>query len=246
MELATKRDLGHRGRKDIYEYVESHGDATKREVRAALGMEAREFGHHLTILERDGVITETDDGHLRIAYEEVDEAEHEADGVSFTIRQARQADITGIVGVMRSAIDDGTYVVAENVADMIDHEEVLLRHNEVQSRMFFVACVDEDVVGWVHLAHSEVEKLRHTAELTVGVLEDYRGHGIGSHLLARGLEWAEKQGYEKIYNSVPATNDTAIAFLEGHGWEIEARREDHYKIGEEYVDEVMMGVRLDE
>jgi L-amino acid N-acyltransferase YncA len=245
MELSGKQDLGHRGRKDIYEYVESHGDARKREIRAALGMDAREFGHHVNILRRDGILTETEEGHLQIAYAETDEEEYESGDVTFSIRQARQADITGIVGVMREAIDEGTYVVAESVADMIDHEEVLLRHNEVESRMFFVACVDEDVVGWVHLAHPEMEKLSHTAELTVGVLDGYRGHGIGSKLLERGLDWAREQGYEKIYNSAPSTNKTAIQFLEDHGWEIEARREDHYKIDGEYVDEVMMGVRLE-
>ncbi|MFB6176370.1 MAG: N-acetyltransferase family protein [Halobaculum sp.] len=243
MEPPVEQELDHRGRKDIYEYVESHGDVREREVRAALGMDAREFGHHVNILKRDGILTETETGHLQIAYADTDETEHESADLTYTIRQARQSDITGLVGVMREAIDE-EYVVAESVADMLDHEEVLLRRNEVESRMFFVACVEDDVVGWVHLEHPEMEKLRHTAELTVGVLDGYRGHGIGRSLLERGLNWGREQGYEKVYNSVPSTNERAIGFLEGHGWEIEARRADHYKIGEEYVDEVMMGIRL--
>ena len=243
MEPPVGRELDHRGRKDIYEYVESHGDVREREVRATLGMDAREFGHHVNILKRDGILTETEDGHLQIAHADTDETEHDSGDLTYTIRQARQSDITGLVGVMREAIDE-EYVVAESVADMLDHEEVLLRRNEVESRMFFVACVDDDVVGWVHLEHPEMEKLRHTAELTVGVLDGYRGHGIGRSLLDRGLDWGRGQGYEKVYNSVPSTNDGAIGFLEDHGWEIEARREDHYKIGDGYVDEVMMGITL--
>lgn len=243
MEPPVERELEHRGRKDIYEYVESHGNVREREVRATLGMDPREFGHHVNILKRDGILAETEDGHLQVAYAETDETEHEADELTYTIRQARQADITGLIGVMREAIDE-EYVVAESVADMIDHEEVLLRRNEVESRMFFVACVEDDVVGWVHLEHPEVEKLRHTAELTVGVLDGYRGHDIGRNLLDRGLDWGREQGYEKVYNSVPSTNERAIGFLEDQNWEIEARREDHYKIGDDYVDEVMMGIRL--
>ncbi|MFB6084078.1 MAG: N-acetyltransferase family protein [Halorientalis sp.] len=244
MELTEQLDFGHRGRRDVYEYVESHGDVSQEAAREALNMEPREFGHHVAILKRDGILTVTDEGHLQIAYDEGAQEEYEEDDVEYTIRQARQADMSGIVGVMRSAIDAGTYVVAESVADMIDHEEVLLRHNELESRMFFVACVDGDVVGWVHLEHPEMDKLSHTAELTVGVLEAYRGHGIGSHLLQRGLEWAAQQGYERIYNSVPSTNETAIEFLKGHGWEEEARRRDHYKMDGEYVDEVMMEIDL--
>ena len=104
--------------------------------------------------------------------------------------------------------------------------------------MFFVATVDDDVVGWVHIKHPESEKLSHTAELTVGVLEKYRGYGIGSHLLERGVDWGATQGFEKIYNSVPATNDDAIAFLEAHDWEVEAVRAD------QYVDETMLARQL--
>jgi L-amino acid N-acyltransferase YncA len=244
MELTEELDFGHRGRKDIYEYVESHGDVRSNHAREALNMEPREFGHHVAILKRDGILEETDAGHLRIAYDEAAEEEYEEDDIEFTIRQARQEDITGLVGAMRAAIDNGTYIVAESIADMVDHEQVLLRHNELESRIFFVACVEDDVVGWVHLAHPEMEKLSHTAELTVGVLEEYRGHGIGSHLLQRGLEWAGAQGYEKIYNSVPSTNEGAIEFLKEHGWDEAARREDHYKLDGEYIDEVMMEIDI--
>jgi ribosomal protein S18 acetylase RimI-like enzyme/ActR/RegA family two-component response regulator len=145
---------------------------------------------------------------------------------------------------IRQVVQNKTYVDAETVADIVDNEGVLLRHNEIESRMFFVATVEDEVVGWVHIKHPELEKLTHTAELTLGVLEEHRGRGIGGHLLERGLEWAGSRGYEKIYNSVPASNDDAISFLEAHGWEIEATREDHYKLGDDYVDEVMMDVRL--
>ena len=243
MELSEELSFGHDDRKRIYEYVERHGSADPEAVREALHLGRRGFRHHVAILKRDRRI-EAVDGTLRIAFEHGESEEHRADGVEFLIRQARQEDLSGLVGAIRRVAGEKTYIVAETVADLIDHEEVLLRHNEIESRMFFVATVGEEVVGWVHLHAPELSKLAHTAELTVGVLEEYRGHGIGSHLLARGLEWAGANGYEKIYQSVPSTNEDAIAFLETHGWEVEAVREDHYKIDGSYVDEVMMAVTL--
>lgn len=244
MELTESLDFSHDGRRDLYEFVERHGDVEPGQARESLRMDEREFGHHVAILKRDGILQETADGHLRIAYDEAAEEEYTEEGVEYVIRQARQEDITGLVGAMRAAVEPGRYVVAESVADIVDHEEVLLRHNELESRIFFVACIDGEVVGWVHIDHPEMEKLRHTAELTLGVLEEYRGHGIGSHLMQRGLEWAASQGYEKIYNSIPSSNDAALAFLREHGWEEEARREDHYKLDSEYADEVMMEIDL--
>jgi ribosomal protein S18 acetylase RimI-like enzyme len=206
-------------------------------------MGERAFGHHAAILRRDGVLEEAD-GKLRIAFEAGTEEEFEAEDVEFAIRQAREEDLTGLVGAIRQAIGGGAYVDAETVADVVDSEGVLLRHNELESRIFFVATVDGEVVGWVHLKHPESEKLTHTAELTVGVLEEYRGNSIGSHLLERGLEWAQSEGFERIYNSIPSTNQKAIEFLEGRGWEVEAVREGHYKLDGEYIDEVMMAREL--
>jgi len=243
MEGLEKPSFDHKDRRDIYEYVERNGAMGPDEVLKALGLEPRPFGHHVAILKRDKIIEERD-GRLRIAYEAGAEEEYDTEDVSFTIRQAREEDLTGLVGAIRQAIGGGGYVRAETVADVVDNEGVLLRHNEIESRIFFVATVDSEVVGWVHLRHVDLAKLSHTAQLTVGVLEEYRGHGIGSHLLERGLEWAKQHGFEKIENALPATNEKAIEFLEDRGFEVEAVREDHYKLDGSYVDEVMMATKL--
>lgn len=241
MQFSDDLEFTHRDRKDVYEYVERYGSVDHEKARAALNMEPTAFGHHVAILKRDGIIMEHE-GRLSVSFESGEEEEFSDGDVEFVIRQAREDNLTGLVGAIRKAIDDRTYIVAENIADIVDHENVLLRHNDLESRVFFVATVNDDVVGWVHLTSPEIEKLSHTAELTVGVLEDYRDHGIGSHLLHRGLEWAKENRFEKVYNSVPSTNEEAIAFLEAHGWETEAVREKHYKIDDEFIDEVMMAV----
>lgn len=244
--MATSQDLkfDHDDRKDIYEYLERNGAADADSVRDDLGIDPRGFRHHVAILKRDGYVEEVDD-RLRVTIEAGEEEEFHDQAVDFTIRPAREADLTGLVGAIRQVAEDKTYIEAEEVADVIDHEDMLLRHDEIESRMFFVACVNDEVVGWVHLRAPELEKLSHTAELTVGVLEEYRGHGIGGHLLQRGLEWAASNGKERIYQSVPATNEEAISFLEAHGWETEAVRSDHYLLDGEYIDEVMMEVSLE-
>ncbi|SEV86679.1 bifunctional helix-turn-helix transcriptional regulator/GNAT family N-acetyltransferase [Natrinema salifodinae] len=236
-------EFGHEDRRRIYEYVERQGAADPDETRDRLGVDPSGFRHHVAILKRDGRIEE-EGGKLRVTLDAGAEEEYVSEDLEFHIRPARQEDLTGIVGAIRQVAEEKTYIEAETVADEIDHEEALLRHNELESRMFFVATVEDEVVGWVHLHAPELEKLSHTAELTVGVLEEYRGHGVGSHLLSRGLEWAGSNGYEKVYQSVPSTNEDAIAFLEEHNWETEAIREDHYKLNGHYVDEVMMAVEL--
>lgn len=243
MEFAEELQFGHDDRKRIYEYVERRGTVPQDDARDALSIDPGGFRHHVAILRRDGYLEEVDET-LRVALEAGEKEEFNTQSVEFAIRPARQEDLGGIVGAIRQVAEEKTYIVAESVADEIDHQSALLRHNDLESRVFFVATVGEEVVGWVHLHAPELDKLSHTAELTVGVLEGYRRKGIGSHLLERGLEWAATNGYEKVYQSVPSTNELAIEFLNGHGWETEAVRENHYKLGGKYVDEVMMAVEL--
>lgn len=239
MQLTDDLEFGHVGRADIYEYVEAHGTVDPATLRRALDMDETSFGHHVAIMKRDGILTETDDG-IQIAFEPGRTDTYTVDGVEYVVRRAREEDLTGLVGAIRAAIGEKNYVVAETMADVLDHQNVLLRHNALESRMFFVATVDGEVIGWVHLNRPEMEKLGHTAELTVGVLEAYRGLGVGSRLLDRGTRWAAANGIAKLYNSIPSTNQAAIDWLGDHGWEIEAVRADHYKLGGEYLDEVMM------
>lgn len=243
MQPTRPLQFGHDDRQEIYQFVEQRGVVEHSEIAVGLDLDPTAIRHHVAILKRDGLL-EADDGTLRVGLEVGSVEEREADGVPYQIRAARQEDLGGIIGVIREVVAAGTYVEAESVAQLIDHEEVLLRFNEHGSRMFFVATVEDDVVGWVHIAGSTLEKLDHTAKLTTGIIEAYRNHGIGSHLLSRGLEWASSRGFARVYQSVPATNERAIAFLESHGWSIEAIREDHYRIDGEDIDEVMLAMSL--
>lgn len=244
MAKRSRLEFDHEDRRRIYTYVERHGAVKQDRIANAVDIDETAVRHHVAILRRDGLLEEVE-GTLRINVERATgEQTVSSDGIAYTIRAARQEDLSGIVGAIRQVVSAGSYVEAESVAELLDHEEVLLRFNDIESRMFFVATVDDAVIGWVHLRGSELEKLGHTATLTVGVLDEYRGRGIGGDLLRRGLEWASAEGYERIYQSVPATNESAITFLEHHGWSVEAIREGHYRIDGAPVDEVMMATEV--
>jgi ribosomal protein S18 acetylase RimI-like enzyme len=244
MEALTRPEFETDARKRIYAYVERHGIVDVDDVADHVDVADEEFTHHLAMLKRDGYLEERE-GTLRVELDVGEPDRYESDGIAFTVRPATQTDLSGILGVMRHVAEEERYIVAQTVAELVDYEGALVRHSTVESRVFFVATVDDDVVGWLHFDVPELEKLRHTAELTVGVLEEYRRRGIGSRLMDHGLDWATAAGYRKVYNSLPATNRSAIQFLVDHGWETEAIRRDHYRLGDEFVDEVMMAIGLD-
>ena len=258
-------DDGLRGR--LYEYVERNGAVTpavlRNEVRVEEGpaqskparsalptkrvrLPVSEFEAQVEALIEAGYLEEQD-GKLRVAWEaETDELDTEDGRV--TIRPARQEDMDGIVEVIGQVTAAETYIRAETVVEALGRESALLRYEDNQ-RTFFVATDEvrgsDDVVGWVHIDALGGEKRSHTAELTVGVVEGRRRQGIGKALLDHALDWATEAGYRKIYQTLPATNEAAIVFLEGEQWEQEATHREHYRIGDEYVDEVLLATWLE-
>ena len=251
----------------IYHHVETSGSATVEEVRDEVRIDspsgskparsgttepqvrvpAKEFHTSVAALVDAGLLVQSE-GELHLAFDDGVDSYEETD-LSYQIRQAHQSDWRGIETAIREVADEGASVSAERVAADIGDEGALLRHNDRRSRMFYVATVsggenDGEIAGWVHLDAPELDKLRHTAELTVGVRGPYREHGIGGRLLERAMDWAEETGYNKVYQSLPTTNETAIELLKSYGWETEAVRADHYLVGDEFVDEVMMARKL--
>jgi len=254
-------------RRRIYEYVEREGAVDPERVRqnvlvktessskparsgAALSrsvtMEPEAFRHHVSILKRDGYLEERD-GKLRAAIPvDADVETVDLDGVEAEVRPARQEDITGVVGVIRAVADEADHAVAARLAEQLGRDDVLLRHNDEESRVFFVATVEGDAVGWLHVEALKYPRMDHTAELTIGVLEEYRGTGLGTALMSCGLDWARERGYLKVYQNLPATNERAVDFLHENGWTEEYRREGHYLLDGEFVDEVGLAVWVDD
>lgn len=239
METSERPTFESDAAEEIYRYVERHGTAARHRVREVTSLSADEFRDELDRLESRGYL-EDDGGTLQVALDVGSVETYSINDLEYAIRPAKQTDFEGLVETIRDVTAEETYVVAESIAEQLLYEDTINRHNTVQSRVFFVATVDGDVVGWSHLDLPQLDKLQSTAQLTVGVRKSYQGRGIGSRLMQRALDWAEANGYRKVYNSVPTTNDEAIAFLEERGWETEGIRKEHYTIDDRHVDEVML------
>lgn len=241
MRATEKPTFEKNAHRRLYRYIERHGAIDPEAAQKQVNLDVERFQRVVSSLKQAGCLREVD-GALRVALDGGVDHTYSEDGIEYRIRPARQEDFSGIVKIMRQITTENTYVVAESIAEQLLYEDTVIRHNDAQSRLFFVATVDGTVVGWTHIDTSPLEKLRHTARQTVGVLEIFRGYGIGARLMNHGLNWAADRDIKKVYNSLPATNQNAIGFLETFGWEREARRRDTYRIDGDFVDEVLMAV----
>ena len=128
-----------------------------------------------------------------------------------------------------------------SVADERRYLRALRRHPDAA---VFVAEEDGEIVGRLSVARDPHQASRHVADLGLMVADGHRRRGIGRALLEQAVAWARKAGVRKLELHVFPWNEPAIHLYEQFGFEREGLRKDHYRRGGEYVDAILMALRL--
>ena len=106
----------------------------------------------------------------------------------------------------------------------------------------FVAVADGEVVGSIHLDDSG----HGYAEIGMAVVREWRGRGVGSALLAAGIEWARSRGLHKLSLGVFPHNAAGIALYRKFGFVEEGRRIKQFRRQSgELWDSIEMGLLLE-
>ena len=169
------------------------------------------------------------------------------DGRRFAIRSATRADAGKLLDHSR------TMISAEPERHVTEREEfdwtveAVTRFCEAgashESSLWVLALEGDEVIGEASLRGSRRAKLRHVSELGVGVRADRRRRGVARALLGVLLDAARAApGLRKVTLRVFADNAPALALYESLGFVIEARRKEQVRIGDEYVDDLLMAL----
>jgi RimJ/RimL family protein N-acetyltransferase len=104
-----------------------------------------------------------------------------------------------------------------------------------------VAIAAGEIVGSLHVGKSPFG----FGEIGMFVARDWRGHGVGSALVAAAVEWGRENGLHKLSLSVFPHNDAAIGLYRKHGFVEEGRRVKHIRRANgELWDLIDMGLHL--
>jgi RimJ/RimL family protein N-acetyltransferase len=105
----------------------------------------------------------------------------------------------------------------------------------------FLAEVEGRIVGSLHIEPSH----HGFGEIGMAVARDWRGRGVGSALLAAGIDWARERGLHKLSLTVFPHNAAAIALYRKFGFVEEGRLVKQYRRQSgELWDGIAMGLLL--
>lgn len=111
--------------------------------------------------------------------------------------------------------------------------------------LFLVVREGGELLGYLFVVPRTAAKLRHTADLNMGLRAEARGRGLGGALCTAALSRLRRdQIIEIVYLMVRADNVPALRLYKNHGFEELALLEQDTKIAERYYDGVLMRLRF--
>ncbi|MBB6283755.1 GNAT family N-acetyltransferase [Geobacillus subterraneus] len=108
------------------------------------------------------------------------------------------------------------------------------------NKTIFVAEMENKLVGFLAVIGGDVKRNRHSANVVLGVLEDYQGQGIATKLFHEAFEWAKEVGISRLGLTVMKGNDKAFNLYRKMGFVLEGERIQSLRVNGEFVDEYYM------
>ena len=118
------------------------------------------------------------------------------------------------------------------------------RFSRSRDDIMLVALDGDKIVGNAIVERNRVARYHHRAEISITVIKEYWGRGIGSRLMEMMIDFAKSTGIEILYLEVRADNERAIRLYKKYGFVEIGVYESFFKIDSKYYDARFMTLKL--
>jgi len=165
------------------------------------------------------------------------------DGRRVVIRPSRIRDADSLLRNVNLIGREEIYIMVDRVPDLDEERRWLGTFDGVRT-VLLVADADGEAIGSADCHGGTYAKTHHVGGIGIAIRDGWRGVGLGRILMERILEWMRARGFKKAELAVFATNGRARRLYESLGFQEEGVRRRHVRIRDEYDDEVLMGLWL--
>lgn len=163
------------------------------------------------------------------------------------VRAVNVEDAAGLAQIMVDVESSSAYMLwvpGERNTDLDGMRKRIKAMKGEGNSSIFIAEENNRLIGYVMAMGGKAQRNKHSVYLVVGVLEAYRGMGIGTALLLELECWTRERGIHRLELTTVTRNTGGVALYQKMGFEIEGRKRDSLLIDGEYVDENYMSKLL--
>lgn len=166
-----------------------------------------------------------------------------------TLREIREEDSAALLQLNKMLDRESKFMLLEADERKLTEEqqrEMLRDIIRSDNSHIFVAEAEGQLVGRLSVMGGNTRRIRHRAEIVIGILQEYGGQGIGRKLFEMAERWRQNTALIRLELTVMTHNSRAIALYKKMGFTIEGLKKHSMKVDGRYVDEYLMAKIYDD
>lgn len=157
------------------------------------------------------------------------------------VRKAEPTDAKALLGHINTVGRETDFLSFSEFNITEEREARFIRRFAESGRDLMLIAIDgERVVGNGVIESEKIPRYNHRATLSLTVLSDYWGQGIGSALLERLIDFSRKIGLRTVSLEVRSDNARAISLYRKFGFETVGIYKDYFNIDGKYYNALIM------
>lgn len=162
-------------------------------------------------------------------------------------REIRVKDAENFINLIKEVENTSDFMLMEAGERKTTPEQ---QHKHIQqieqqsNSTIFVAEEEGKLIGYLLVIGGSVRRNRHSAYLVIGILQEYRGNGIGKKLFENVMNWAPKHHISRLELTVVKENIAGVTLYMKSGFEIEGTKRNSLVINGKTFDEYYMAKLL--
>jgi RimJ/RimL family protein N-acetyltransferase len=163
------------------------------------------------------------------------------------IREVQPEDAEDFISLVKRVESQAKFMLMEPGERKTTTEQQRNHIEHIKKRSnstIFVAEQEQGMVGYLIAIGGSAKRTKHSAYLVIGILEEFRGRGIGTSLFQRLEEWAIHSSISRLELTVVIQNEAGLALYTKSGFEIEGIKRNSLLIDDLYYNEYFMSKLL--
>lgn len=160
------------------------------------------------------------------------------------IREIQPLDAEKFICLVKQVESEAKFMLMEagerKTTPEQQRKQLELIKKQSNSTIFVAEQEEGEIVGYLIAIGGSVKRTKHSAYLVVGILEKYRGRGIGTSLFQKLEEWARHSNISRLELTVVTQNEAGISLYQKSGFEIEGIKRNSLLINDEFYNEYFM------
>ena len=163
------------------------------------------------------------------------------------IRGVKRSDAGNLANLIKQVDDSSEYMLWEADERSIQAKSQLNMMESMEASensTILVAEKNQDLVGYLFAIGGSARRNRHSVYIVIGILQGYRGKGIGTKLFNELESWAKQRNVHRLELTVVKKNEAGLSLYKKAGFEIEGTKRHSLLVDNGFVDEYYMAKLL--